>query len=133
MRQKIQNINPDFSLKSEATLPYFFEKDGLEMKSSYTENDSKVLTEKRYSAGIVPYLRGPYSTMYVQKPWTIRQYAGFSTAEESNAFYRRNLAADKKVCPLLLIWRHIVVTILIIQELKVMLEKPVLRLIPWKT
>jgi methylmalonyl-CoA mutase len=43
------------------------------MKSSYTENDSKTLTEKQYSAGIAPYLRGPYSTMYVQKPWTIRQ------------------------------------------------------------
>lgn len=96
MRQKIQNQNPDFCLKSEATLPYFFEKDGLEMKSSYTENDSKTLTEKLYSAGIAPYLRGPYSTMYVQKPWTIRQYAGFSTAEESNAFYRRNLAAGQK-------------------------------------
>ncbi|MFC3415546.1 methylmalonyl-CoA mutase [Algoriphagus hitonicola] len=49
-----------------------------------------------FSAGIVPYLRGPYSTMYVQRPWTIRQYAGFSTAEESNAFYRRNLAAGQK-------------------------------------
>ena len=96
MRQQIQNQNPDFSLKSEATLPYFFEKDGLEMKSSYTENDSKTLTEKQYSAGVAPYLRGPYSTMYVQKPWTIRQYAGFSTAEESNAFYRRNLAAGQK-------------------------------------
>ena len=96
MRQKIQNQNPDFSLKSEAILPYFFEKDGLEMKSSYTENDSKNLTEKQYSAGVAPYLRGPYSTMYVQKPWTIRQYAGFSTAEESNAFYRRNLAAGQK-------------------------------------
>ena len=96
MRQKIQNQNPDFSLKSEAILPYFFEKDGLEMKSSYTENDSKTLTEKQYSAGVAPYLRGPYSTMYVQKPWTIRQYAGFSTAEESNAFYRRNLAAGQK-------------------------------------
>lgn len=96
MRQKIQNTNPDFSLKSEPTLPYFFEKDGLEMKSSYTENDSKVLTEKKYAAGIAPYLRGPYSTMYVQNPWTIRQYAGFSTAEESNAFYRRNLAAGQK-------------------------------------
>ena len=96
MRQKIQNTHPDFSLKSEATLPYFFEKDGLEMKSSYTENDSKTLTEKQYSAGVAPYLRGPYSTMYVQKPWTIRQYAGFSTAEESNAFYRRNLAAGQK-------------------------------------
>jgi len=49
-----------------------------------------------YAAGIPPFLRGPYSTMYVMKPWTIRQYAGFSTAEESNAFYRRNLAAGQK-------------------------------------
>jgi len=50
----------------------------------------------RFSAGIPPFLRGPYSTMYVSRPWTIRQYAGFSTAEESNAFYRRNLAAGQK-------------------------------------
>ena len=49
-----------------------------------------------YAAGIPPYLRGPYSTMYVMQPWTIRQYAGFSTAEESNAFYRRNLAAGQR-------------------------------------
>ncbi len=49
-----------------------------------------------YSAGLPPYLRGPYSTMYVMRPWTVRQYAGFSTAEESNAFYRRNLAAGQK-------------------------------------
>lgn len=96
MRQKIQNTNPDFSLKPEQTVPYFFEKDGLEMKSSYTEKDSKTLTEKEFSAGIAPYLRGPYSTMYVQKPWTIRQYAGFSTAEESNIFYKKNLAAGQK-------------------------------------
>ena len=96
MRQKIQTQNPDFSVDSNDQLPYFFEKDGLEMKSAYTEANSKYLTEKKYSAGIAPYLRGPYSTMYVQKPWTIRQYAGFSTAEESNAFYRRNLAAGQK-------------------------------------
>ena len=51
---------------------------------------------RSFAAGIVPYLRGPYSTMYVRRPWTIRQYAGFSTAEESNAFYRRNLAAGQK-------------------------------------
>ena len=51
---------------------------------------------KEYAAGIPPYLRGPYSTMYAIRPWTIRQYAGFSTAEESNAFYRRNLAAGQK-------------------------------------
>ena len=96
MRKKIQIQNPDFSVDSKDQVPYFFEKDGLEMKSAYTEADSKSLTEKKYSAGIAPYLRGPYSTMYVQKPWTIRQYAGFSTAEESNAFYRRNLAAGQK-------------------------------------
>jgi len=66
------------------------------MKTIYTSEDSSELTKKNFGAGIVPYLRGPYSTMYVQKPWTIRQYAGFSTAEESNAFYRRNLAAGQK-------------------------------------
>ena len=96
MRHKILNQKPDFSINIEDQLPYFFEKDGLEMKSSYSEKDSKHLTEKGYSAGTAPFLRGPYSTMYVQKPWTIRQYAGFSTAEESNAFYRRNLAAGQK-------------------------------------
>ncbi|MBU4538940.1 MAG: methylmalonyl-CoA mutase [Weeksellaceae bacterium] len=96
MRKKILTETPDFSLDYVQHTLYNFEKDGLELKSSYTERDSKHLTEKRYSAGIAPYLRGPYSTMYVQKPWTIRQYAGFSTAEESNAFYRRNLAAGQK-------------------------------------
>lgn len=96
MRHPIQTIHPDFVSGFENQLPYFFEKDGLEMKSSCTVNDSKKLTDKEYSAGIAPYLRGPYTTMYVQKPWTIRQYAGFSTAEESNAFYRRNLAAGQK-------------------------------------
>ena len=96
MRKKILTQNPDFSLQSKTIVPYFFEKDGLEMKSSYTESDSKVLKEKKYAAGISPYLRGPYSTMYVQKPWTIRQYAGFSTAEESNIFYKKNLAAGQK-------------------------------------
>ncbi|WP_277110140.1 methylmalonyl-CoA mutase [Chryseobacterium taklimakanense] len=95
MRQKIQNQNPDFSINFEDKLPYFFEKDGMNMKSSYTAADSNKEISAS-SAGIAPYLRGPYSTMYVQKPWTIRQYAGFSTAEESNAFYRRNLAAGQK-------------------------------------
>lgn len=96
MRRKIVNQNPQFTVTSTEKIPYLFEKDGLELKSSYTEKDSKEIKEKNYSAGIAPYLRGPYSTMYVQKPWTIRQYAGFSTAEESNAFYRRNLAAGQK-------------------------------------
>lgn len=96
MRRKILATNPDFKISAFDREPYFFEKDGLELKSSYTEKDAESLTEKEYSAGIAPFLRGPYSTMYVQKPWTIRQYAGFSTAEESNKFYRKNLAAGQK-------------------------------------
>ncbi|MEM8764031.1 MAG: methylmalonyl-CoA mutase [Bacteroidota bacterium] len=62
----------------------------------YTAEDLEGLEHLGFGAGIPPYLRGPYSTMYVTRPWTIRQYAGFSTAEESNAFYRRNLAAGQK-------------------------------------
>ncbi|WP_374330177.1 methylmalonyl-CoA mutase [Soonwooa sp.] len=96
MRQAIKATKPDFNIQYTEPEIYYFEKDGLQLKSSYTASDSQNLTEKSYSAGIAPYLRGPYSTMYVQKPWTIRQYAGFSTAEESNAFYRRNLAAGQK-------------------------------------
>lgn len=70
--------------------------EGIELKSHYTKEDSKDLTHLDFVAGIAPNLRGPYSTMYAIRPWTIRQYAGFSTAEESNAFYRRNLAAGQK-------------------------------------
>lgn len=70
--------------------------EGIHVKSSYTKDDISTLDHLNFSAGIPPYLRGPYSTMYVRRPWTIRQYAGFSTAEESNAFYRRNLAAGQK-------------------------------------
>ena len=66
------------------------------VKTNYDESDLEGMEHLNYAAGIAPFLRGPYSTMYVQKPWTIRQYAGFSTAEESNAFYRRNLAAGQK-------------------------------------
>ncbi len=68
----------------------------IKVKSIYTEKDLEGMEHLGYAAGIPPYLRGPYSTMYVVRPWTIRQYAGFSTAEESNAFYRRNLAAGQK-------------------------------------
>jgi methylmalonyl-CoA mutase len=96
MRQKIQNQNPDFSINFKEQIPYFFEKDGLQLKSSYTEKDEIKEDIKNSSAGIAPFLRGPYSTMYLQKPWTIRQYAGFSTAEESNLFYKKNLAAGQK-------------------------------------
>jgi methylmalonyl-CoA mutase len=68
----------------------------ISIKDFYTREDLEGLEHLVYAAGIPPYLRGPYSTMYVMRPWTIRQYAGFSTAEESNAFYRRNLAAGQK-------------------------------------
>ncbi|PKO99269.1 MAG: methylmalonyl-CoA mutase [Bacteroidetes bacterium HGW-Bacteroidetes-2] len=70
--------------------------EGIEIKKTYSKEDIDTLKHLNFVAGIAPHLRGPYSTMYVQKPWTIRQYAGFSTAEDSNAFYRRNLAAGQK-------------------------------------
>jgi len=66
------------------------------VKPLYTREDLEGMEHLHYAAGLPPYLRGPYSTMYVTRPWTIRQYAGFSTAEESNAFYRRNLAAGQR-------------------------------------
>ena len=68
----------------------------IQLKPLYTEMDYEGMTHLDYMAGVPPFLRGPYSTMYVTRPWTVRQYAGFSTAEESNAFYRRNLAAGQK-------------------------------------
>ena len=68
----------------------------IEVNPLYHRGDYKVLEHLKFTAGIPPYLRGPYATMYVFRPWTIRQYAGFSTAQESNAFYRRNLAAGQK-------------------------------------
>src|ERR1700709_2269892 len=66
------------------------------MKTRYTAQDIAHCGHLQYVAGVPPYLRGPYTTMYTTRPWTIRQYAGFSTAEASNAFYRRNLAAGQK-------------------------------------
>lgn len=68
----------------------------ISIKQTYTKADVEHLEHLNFVAGIAPNLRGPYSTMYVRRPWTIRQYAGFSTAEDSNAFYRRNLAAGQK-------------------------------------
>jgi methylmalonyl-CoA mutase len=66
------------------------------VKPLYTRADTKEMEHLDYAAGVPPFLRGPYATMYCMRPWTVRQYAGFSTAEESNAFYRRNLAAGQK-------------------------------------
>ena len=68
----------------------------IDIRPLYTEDDYKDMNHLHFMAGVPPYLRGPYPTMYVTRPWTVRQYAGFSTAEESNAFYRRNLAAGQK-------------------------------------
>jgi methylmalonyl-CoA mutase len=70
--------------------------EGIEVKPAYGAADLKGIDFLDTYPGIAPYLRGPYPTMYVNQPWTVRQYAGFSTAEDSNAFYRRNLAAGQK-------------------------------------
>jgi len=70
--------------------------EGIPIKSVYTKEDIEGMEHLNYAAGLPPFLRGPYSGMYAMLPWTIRQYAGFSTAEESNAFYRRNLAAGQQ-------------------------------------
>ncbi|MGB1274877.1 MAG: methylmalonyl-CoA mutase [Nannocystaceae bacterium] len=70
--------------------------EGIDIKPGYTKDDLENVEHLEGVPGVAPYLRGPYATMYTRRPWTIRQYAGFSTAEESNAFYRRNLAAGQK-------------------------------------
>ena len=70
--------------------------EGIPVKEKFYRDDIETATHLDFAAGLPPFTRGPYSTMYVSRPWTIRQYAGFSTAEESNAFYRRNLAAGQK-------------------------------------
>ncbi|HET6436609.1 MAG TPA: methylmalonyl-CoA mutase family protein, partial [Anaeromyxobacter sp.] len=70
--------------------------EGIAVQQWYDAEALRGMVHLEYAAGLPPFLRGPYSTMYALQPWTIRQYAGFSTAEESNAFYRRNLAAGQK-------------------------------------
>ncbi|EGD40181.1 methylmalonyl-CoA mutase, large subunit, partial [Nocardioidaceae bacterium Broad-1] len=70
--------------------------EGIEIQPAYGPADLDGLDALDTFPGLSPFLRGPYPTMYTTQPWTIRQYAGFSTAEESNAFYRRNLAAGQK-------------------------------------
>ena len=76
--------------------PTWITPEHIPVKGAYTAADLEHMEHLGYAAGIAPFLRGPYSTMYVMRPWTIRQYAGFSTAAESNAFYRRNLASGQK-------------------------------------
>jgi methylmalonyl-CoA mutase len=77
-------------------VPTYTTAEKIELKNTFAFDDIKNAEHLHFAAGIPPFLRGPYSSMYVQNPWTIRQYAGFSTAEESNAFYRRNLAGGQK-------------------------------------
>lgn len=97
MRKDIQNIQlPSQKKVIENGINTFETAEGIELKPTYSETDLEGLEQIGFAAGFAPNLRGPYATMYVRRPWTIRQYAGFSTAEESNAFYRRNLAAGQK-------------------------------------
>lgn len=97
-RKNVQHIRLSSSEINNPTLDTipFFTAEGIELKPTYTENDISDLEHLHFGAGIVPNLRGTYSTMYVRRPWTIRQYASFSATEGSNIFYRRNLAAGQK-------------------------------------
>ncbi|NVO08763.1 MAG: methylmalonyl-CoA mutase [Bacteroidales bacterium] len=89
--KEAKSSNKKLSTESNWTTPEL-----INVKPAYSAEDLENMEHLNYAAGIPPFLRGPYSTMFVMKPWTVRQYAGFSTAEESNAFYRRNLAAGQK-------------------------------------
>lgn len=98
MRPDLRNISIN-SLKKDnkgPLLPDWFSAEGITVKPAFSRKDLVEMEHLDFAAGIPPYLRGPYSTMYVVRPWTIRQYAGFSTAEESNAFYRNNLSLGQK-------------------------------------
>ncbi|QIE58073.1 methylmalonyl-CoA mutase [Rasiella rasia] len=97
-RKDLQNltISNTHSAKQTSSSEVFQTAEDIDVKKTYSKEDVENLDHLNFVAGIAPNLRGPYSTMYVRRPWTIRQYAGFSTAEDSNAFYRRNLAAGQK-------------------------------------
>ena len=92
---KLEN-STDLEIASVNTEENFLTAEGIKVHKTYSQKDIESLEHLDFAAGFAPNLRGPYTTMYVRKPWTIRQYAGFSTAQESNAFYRRNLAAGQK-------------------------------------
>jgi methylmalonyl-CoA mutase len=95
-RKKVQHIVLEGIDSQVNTKKTFEAAENISVKSRYSEQDTNSLGHLNFVAGTAPFLRGPYSTMYVQRPWTIRQYAGFSTAEDSNAFYKRNLKAGQK-------------------------------------
>ncbi|MGF1638107.1 MAG: methylmalonyl-CoA mutase, partial [Cyclobacteriaceae bacterium] len=92
--EQIKANNPE-KLSLPPEMPIWDSAEKIAVKPIYTDADLKGMEHLDYFAGLPPYLRGPYSSMYASRPWTVRQYAGFSTAEESNAFYRRNLAAGQ--------------------------------------
>ena len=98
MRKDIQHLKLDKLATPEpkAEKQEHLTAEGIRIQETYLQKDVEDLEHIGFAAGFAPNLRGPYATMYVRRPWTIRQYAGFSTAEESNAFYRRNLAAGQK-------------------------------------
>lgn len=97
MRKNVATLSlPKTSVASAEAMTSFTTAEGIAVKSLYSKDDLAEASHLGFGAGFAPNLRGPYATMYVRRPWTIRQYAGFSTAEESNAFYRRNLAAGQK-------------------------------------
>lgn len=97
-RKSFDNIafNKKVKAKNLTSKKVFTTSEGIDLNNWYSQNSIENTEHIGFVSGIAPYLRGPYGSMYVQRPWTIRQYAGFSTAEESNAFYRRNLAAGQK-------------------------------------
>ena len=100
-RPDFKNIALDKNLgrrkfKAESSPLVWNTPEGIPVQASYAGEDIKEDPHTSFVAGLPPFLRGPYSTMYAVRPWTIRQYSGFSTAEESNAFYRRNLAQGQK-------------------------------------
>jgi methylmalonyl-CoA mutase len=98
LAERLKTWEREFENETGAPPSKFIERtmEQIDVKPVYTEDDSASLKHLGYMPGLPPFLRGPYPTMYVTRPWTVRQYAGFSTAEESNAFYRRNLAAGQK-------------------------------------
>ena len=95
-RKKVQHIVLEGVKSKSPTKKPFDTAENISVQSNYSKEDTDTLEHLNFAAGTAPFLRGPYSTMYVQRPWTIRQYAGFSTAEDSNAFYKKNLKAGQK-------------------------------------
>jgi methylmalonyl-CoA mutase len=96
MRPDFSSIPFPFEQKSNAAGREWSSPEGIVVKPAFSKDDIREVEHLRFAPGLAPFVRGPYTSMYKTRPWTIRQYAGFSTAEESNAFYRRNLAAGQK-------------------------------------